>query len=85
MYPEVIRAFERNLTVTCQIIERDDTKRARSMAQDKQTFDLNLKRWCIDQAFDRTVDFIARQRHTTNLDVIRAVVRRAGLIDVVRH
>lgn len=85
MYPEVIRAFERNLVSVCRIMERDDTKRARSMADDPETFDRNLNRWCRERAFDRTVEFIARQRRTTNLDVIGAVARRAGLIERVLH
>jgi hypothetical protein len=81
MYPEVIRAFERNLEKTTRIVERPDTKRARAMAKDKATFDRNLSTWCQVQAFDRTVEFIAKQRHTTDLNVLRAVVRRSGLLD----
>ena len=79
MYPEVIRAFERNLVATSHIIERPDTVRARQRTADPWTFEHNLRRWCEREAFDRTVNFVARQFHTQNLDRIQAILRRAGL------
>lgn len=80
MYPQVAQTFERHLKAQYAIFDREDTQHAFAMAHDKETFRNNLDAWCRRQAFDATVERIARDFKTTNIEKIRAVLRRAGVV-----
>lgn len=86
MYPQVAQTFERHLKTQHAIFDREDTQLALKAADDKWTFRTNLDAWCRRQAFDATVARIAKDFRTHNLDQIKAVLRRAGLIyDPSKH
>lgn len=80
MYADVQNSFNRNLTIAATLKSRPDTLRALDQADDKGPFLHNLEKGVVATAFDRTVAYVARHYRTTNLDQIRAILRRSGVL-----
>lgn len=76
----VARTFDALLSREYKIFDRKDTAAAFAKAHDKETFRNNLDAWCRRRAFDATVEVVARQFKTRDVDQIAAILRRAGVV-----